>query len=153
MNDGVYPTSIRETQLARNQLLFRSGTVDPYIKKLSFTDSGYIHRYGQDTVGRVRTDYLHKAQKAIEQAMQSAQYTLDNSSSGTEKSKATKRISKYTKQLAEIRLYDEAIAHIANQRIPLDLDDGVKANYAKFQGVEVSREGMKTVKVDLLAKI
>ena len=153
MNDGVYPTSIRETQLARNQLLFRSGTVDPYIKKLSFTDSGYIHRYGQDTVGRVRTDYLHEAQKAIEQAMQSAQYTLDNSSSGTEKSKATKRISKYTKQLAEIRLYNEAIAHIANQRIPLDLDDGVKANYAKFQGVEVSREGMKTVKVDLLAKI
>ena len=53
----------------------------------------------------------------------------------------------------EIQLYDEAIAHIANQRIPLDLDDGVKVNYAKFQGVEVSREGMKTVKVDLIAKI
>lgn len=127
--------------------LFDSG------KQNGFKALIYIHRYGQDTVGRVRTDYLHKAQKAIEQAMQSAQYTLDNSSSGTEKSKATKRISKYTKQLAEIRLYNEAIAHIANQRIPLDLDDGVKANYAKFQGVEVSREGMKTVKVDLLAKI
>ena len=85
--------------------------------------------------------------------MQSAQYTLENSKSGTEKSKATKRISKYTKQLAEIQLYDEAIAHIANKRITLDLDDGVKVNYAKFQGVEVSREGMKTVKIDLLAKI
>lgn len=46
-----------------------------------------------------------------------------------------------------------AIAHIANQCIPLDLDDGVKVNYAKFQGVEFAREGMKTVKVDLLAKI
>ena len=113
----------------------------------------YLHRYDQDTVGRIRTDYLHKTQKAIEQAMASAQYTLENASSGTEKSKATKRISKYTKQLAEIQLYDEAIAHIANQRIALDLDDGVKVNYAKFQGVEVSREGMKTVKVDLLAKI
>lgn len=56
-------------------------------------------------------------------------------------------------RLAEIRLYDEAIAHVASQRIPLDLDDGVKMNYAKFQGVEVSREDMKTVKVDLLAKI
>ena len=32
--------TLRETQLARNQLLFRSGTVDPYIKTLSFTDSG-----------------------------------------------------------------------------------------------------------------
>lgn len=113
----------------------------------------YMHRYNQDTVGRVRTDYLHKTQKAIEQAMQSAQYTLENSKSGTEKSRATKRISKYTKQLAEIQLYDEAIAHIANKRIALDLDDGVRVNYEKFQGVEVSREGMKTVKVDLLAKI
>ena len=85
--------------------------------------------------------------------MQSAQCTLENSKSGTEKSKATRRIAKYTKQLAEIQLYDEAIAHVANQRIALDLDDGVKVNYAKFQGVEVAREGMKTVKVDLLAKI
>lgn len=127
--------------------LFDSG------KQNGFKALIYLHRYDQDTVGRVRTDYLHKTQKAIEQAMQSAQYTLDNSKSGTEKSKATKRLSKYTKQLAEIQLYDEAIAHIANQRIALDLDDGVKVNYEKFQGVEVSREGMKTVKVDLLAKI
>lgn len=127
--------------------LFDSG------KQNGFKALIYMHRYNQDTVGRVRTDYLHKTQKAIEQAMQSAQYTLENSKSGTEKSKATKRLSKYTKQLAEIQLYDEAIAHIANQRIALDLDDGVKVNYEKFQGVEVSREGMKTVKVDLLAKI
>lgn len=127
--------------------LFDSG------KQNGFKALIYLHRYDQDTVGRVRTDYLHRSQKAIEQAMSSAQYTLENSRSGSEKSKATKRISKYTKQLAEIQLYDEAIAHIANQRIQLDLDDGVKVNYAKFQGVEVSREGMKTVKVDLLAKI
>lgn len=127
--------------------LFDSG------KQNGFKALIYMHRYDPDTVGRVRTDYLHKTQKAIEQAMASAQYTLENSRSGSEKSKATKRISKYTKQLAEIQLYDEAIVHVASQRIPLDLDDGVKVNYAKFQGVEVSREGMKTVKVDLLAKI
>ena len=127
--------------------LFDSG------KQNGFKALIYIHRYEENTVGRVRTDYLHKTQKAIEQAMQSAQYTLDNSKSGTEKSKATKLLTKYTKQLAEIQLYDEAIAHIANKRIALDLDDGVKVNYEKFQGVEVSREGMKTVKIDLLAKI
>ena len=127
--------------------LFDSG------KQNGFKALVYLHRYDQDTVGRVRTDYLHKTQKAIEHAMQSARYTLENSKSGTEKSKATRRITKYTKQLAEIQLYDEAIAHVANQRIALDLDDGVKVNYAKFQGVEVAREGMKTVKVDLLAKI
>lgn len=113
----------------------------------------YMHRYDADTVGRVRTDYLHKAQKYVETAMQSAQYTIDNATSSSEKSKATKAVTKYTKQLAEMRIYDEAIAHVANQRIEIDLDDGVKVNYAKFQGVEVAQEGKKALKVDLLAKI
>ena len=113
----------------------------------------YMHRYDTDTVGRVRTDYLHRAQKYVETAMQSAQYTIDNASSASEKSKATKAVTKYTKQLAEMKTYDEAIAHIANQRIKIDLDDGVKVNYAKFQGVEVAQEGKKALKVDLLAKI
>lgn len=113
----------------------------------------YMHRYDADTVGRVRTDYLHKAQKYVETAMQSAQYTIDNATSASEKSKATKAVTKYTKQLAEMKIYDEAIAHVANQRIEIDLDDGVKVNYAKFQGVEVAQEGRKALKVDLLAKI
>ena len=127
--------------------LFDSG------KQNGFKALIYMHRYDADTVGRVRTDYLHKAQKYVETAMQSAQYTLDNASSSSEKSKATKSITKYTKQLAEMQIYDEAIAHIANQRIAINLDDGVKVNYAKFQGVEVAQEGKKALKVDLLAKI
>lgn len=51
-----------------------------------------------------------------------------------------KAVSKYTKRLAEMQTYDQAIAHVANQRIEIDLDDGVKVNYAKFQGVEVAQE-------------
>ena len=127
--------------------LFDSG------KQNGFKALIYMHRYDADTVGKVRTDYLHKAQKYVETAMQSAQYTLDNASSSSEKSKATRSITKYTKQLAEMQIYDEAIAHIANQRIEIDLDDGVKINYAKFQGVEFAQEGKKALKVDLLAKI
>ena len=127
--------------------LFDSG------KQNGFKALIYMHRYDADTVGRVRTDYLHRAQKYVETAMQSAQYTIDNATSASEKSKATKAVTKYTKQLAEMRIYDEAIAHVANQRIEIDLDDGVKLNYAKFQGVEVAQEGKKALKVDLLAKI
>lgn len=127
--------------------LFDSG------KENGFKALVYLHRYDADTVGRVRTDYLHKEQGYVEAALRSAEYTVENSSSASEKSKETKAISKYTKQLAEMRIYDEAIAHIANQRIELDLDDGVKVNYEKFQGIEVSREGQKSLKVDLLAKI
>lgn len=127
--------------------LFDSG------KQNGFKALIYMHRYDADTVGRVRTDYLHRAQKYVETAMQNAQYTIDNASSASEKSKATKAVTKYTKQLAEMKIYDEAIAHIANQRIEIDLDDGVKVNYAKFQGVEVAQEGKKALKVDLLAKL
>lgn len=127
--------------------LFDSG------KQNGFKALIYMHRYDADTVGRVRTDYLHKAQKYVETAMQSAQYTIDNATSASEKSKATKAVTKYTKQLAEMRIYDEAIAHVANQRIKIDLDDGIKVNYAKFQGVEVAQEGKKALKVDLLAKV
>ena len=127
--------------------LFDSG------KQNGFKALIYMHRYDSDTVGRVRTDYLHRAQKYVETAMQSAQYTIDNASSASEKSKATKAVTKYTKQLAEMKIYDEAIAHIANKRIEIDLDDGVKVNYEKFQGVEVAQEGKKALKVDLLAKI
>ena len=127
--------------------LFDSG------KQNGFKALIYMHRYDADTVGRVRTDYLHRAQKYVETAMQSAQYTIDNASSASEKSKATKAVTKYTKQLVEMKIYDEAIAHIANKRIEIDLDDGVKVNYEKFQGVEVAQEGKKALKVDLLTKI
>ena len=76
--------------------LFDSG------KQNGFKALIYMHRYDADTVGRVRTDYLHKAQKYVETAMQSAQYTIDNATSASEKSKATKAVTKYTKQLAEM---------------------------------------------------
>ena len=108
--------------------LFDSG------KQNGFKALIYMHRYDADTVGRVRTDYLHRAQKYVETAMQSAQYTIDNASSASEKSKATKAVTKYTKQLAEMKIYDEAIAHIANKRIEIDLDDGVKVNYREIPG-------------------
>lgn len=64
--------------------LFDSG------KQNGFKALIYMHRYDADTVGRVRTDYLHRAQKYVETAMQSAQYTIDNASSASEKSKADK---------------------------------------------------------------
>lgn len=127
--------------------LFDSG------KQNGFKALIYMHRYDADTVGRVRMDYLHRAQNYVETAMKSAEYTIENTSVASEKSKAMKAVSKYTKQLAEMQTYDQAIAHVANQRIEIDLDDGVKVNYAKFQGVEVAQEGKKALKVDLLAKI
>ena len=112
-----------------------------------------MHRYQPNLIARVRTDYLHKTQKAIEQNLSHCENIISNSSNKSEISKATKDKSKYIKQLDEIRAYDEALGHMANQHIEIDLDDGVKVNYAKFQKIEVSREGEKTKKVNLLKNI
>lgn len=127
--------------------LFESG------KENGFKALIYLHRYNEDTVGRVRADYLHKTQAAIENAITNCDVVLESNASASDKAKAVKQKGKLVKQLAETRIYDQAIAHIAHQRIPLDLDDGVTVNYAKFQGIEVSSEGKKSVKVDLLGKI
>ena len=113
----------------------------------------YLHRYTPDTVGLIRSDYLTKTQSMIENALKNAEYAINTSGSAVDRAQATKKRDKYIKQLAEIRAYYPALSHIALQRINLDLDDGVKVNYAKFQGIEVSIEGEKKQRVDLLAKI
>ena len=113
----------------------------------------YIHRYEPSLVARIRTDYLHKTQKAIEQRIENNNNIINNSSSKQDVAKATKEKAKLQKQLKETQEYDEVLAHIANQNIKIDLDDGVKVNYAKFQNIEIKKEGSKTKKVNLLKKI
>ena len=122
-------------------------------KENGFNCLVYMHRYEPSLVARIRTDYLHKTQKAIEQAIANCENIIENSSSNTEITKATKDKAKLQKQLKETIEYDEALAHIANQIIEIDLDDGVKVNYAKFQNVEVAKDGKKTKTVNLLRKI
>nr|WP_278514403.1 BREX-1 system adenine-specific DNA-methyltransferase PglX [Methanobrevibacter smithii] len=113
----------------------------------------YMHRYDSSIIARVRTDYLHKTQKAIEQNMSHCDSIIANSTNKSEVSSATKDKSKYIKQLDEIKLYDEALRHMATQNIEIDLDEGVKENYKKFQKIEISFEGEKPKKINLLKNI
>ncbi len=55
--------------------------------------------------------------------------------SPAERVKLTKQLSKIRDQAEELRVYEEKIHHLADQMISIDLDDGVKVNYAKFQDV------------------
>src|SRR5690554_3944387 len=128
--------------------LFDSGRQDGFKALI------YMHRYDPSTVARVRTDYLHSLQKKYEAEINHLDILIDSDISQREKAAARKKKEKILKQIEECRLYDEAIAHVANQRIEIDLDDGVKVNYAKFQGVEIPQgKGRKPLKADLLAKI
>ena len=122
-------------------------------KENGFNCLVYMHRYESSLVARIRTDYLHKTQKAIEQRIENNNNIINNSNSKQEIAKTNKEKAKLQKQLKETQEYDEFLAHIANQNIEIDLDDGVKINYSKFQNVKVSKEGKKTKKINLLKKL
>ncbi len=114
----------------------------------------YMHRYDISTVATVRTDYLHVLQRKYEAEINRLDIVLDSNVSAREKNEARKKKEKIQKQLAECFQYDQVIAHIAHQKIAIDLDDGVKVNYANFQNVEIPQgEGKKPLKANLLAPI
>ena len=93
----------------------------------------YMHRYDENTIGRIRADYLFKMQRAYENELKRTQDTIDSSTNAREVAQAEKRKEKLTKQMKETRDYDQKIAHLALARISIDLDDGVKVNYEKIQ--------------------
>lgn len=107
--------------------LFDSGKADGFKALI------YLHRYDQDTIGRLRIDYLHKLQRVYENEIHRMRDTIEKSRDTRDVNAATKRLEKLTKQLKEAKEYDEKIAHLALARIALDLDDGVKVNYEKLQ--------------------
>lgn len=107
--------------------LFDSG------KQNGFKALIYLHRYTPDTIGNLRVDYLHKMQRVYESEIGRMQDMIDHSTNSREVAVSTKRKEKLQKQLKECRDYDEMIAHLALNRIELDLDDGVKVNYRKIQ--------------------
>lgn len=114
----------------------------------------YMHRYDESTVAKLRTDYLHSLQRKYEaEILRQQQLSESASLSAREKTAAKKKIYRINKQIEEIKLYDQVVAHVANERISIDLDDGVKHNYALFQGVKVPTDSGKEVKMDLLTKI
>ncbi|KAA8675104.1 BREX-1 system adenine-specific DNA-methyltransferase PglX [Clostridium sp. HV4-5-A1G] len=107
----------------------------------------YMHRYNEDTTGKLRVDYLHEMQKAYERTMDNLKDDIVHNKNPREVAKSEKRLAKITKQLKECKDYDEKIAHLALARIPIDLDDGVKVNYSKVQTDEKGKN------LQILAKI
>ena len=108
--------------------LFDSG------KKNGFKALIYMHRYQQDTIARIRTDYVHEQQARYRTAIADLETRIANASTG-ERVKLNKQLKTLNDQATEIHEYEEKIHHLADQMISIDLDDGVKVNYAKFQDV------------------
>ena len=108
--------------------LFDSG------KKNGFKALIYMHRYQPDTIARIRTDYVHEQQSRYRTAIADMENRIANAST-SERVKLNKALTKLKDQDGELRNYEEKIHHLADQMIVIDLDDGVKVNYAKFQDV------------------
>ena len=108
--------------------LFDSG------KKNGFKCLIYIHRYQPDTIARIRTDYVHEQQARYRTAIADLEQRIANASTG-ERVKLKKKLTALQAQDTELRIYEEKIHHLADQMISIDLDDGVKKNYAIFQDV------------------
>lgn len=108
--------------------LFDSG------KKNGFKALIYMHRYQPDTIARIRTDYVHEQQARYRTAIADLEQRMVNASTG-ERVKLNKKLNTLQAQDTEIRIYEEKIHHLADQMISIDLDDGVKKNYAIFDTV------------------
>ena len=103
-------------------------------KKNGFKALIYMHRYQPDLLARVRTDYVHQQQERYRAQVSYAEDALATAEKGN-RVKLEKRISKLNDQLREASEFEEKVHHLADQMIEIDLDDGVKVNYAKFQDV------------------
>ena len=93
-----------------------------------------MHRYQPDTIARMRTDYVHEQQSRYRTTIEDLEQRIA-SASGSDLVAFKKKHKKVQEQATEIQEYEEKIHHLADQYIPIDLDDGVKNNYAIFGDV------------------
>ena len=105
--------------------LFSSG------KEKAFECLVYLHRYNEATLPRMRTEYVTPLLGQIASRIERKRMEQTEASTSDAK-RISKEIDSLTKQLAELRAFDDQLKHHADMRISLDLDDGVKVNYGKF---------------------
>lgn len=106
--------------------LFSSG------KQGAFQALVYLHRYNESTLARMRTEYVMPLISKMSAMANSLESEIENSDSAAEIKCKEKELQNLHKQQAELSSFEEKLRHFADQRIHLDLDDGVKVNYGKF---------------------
>lgn len=104
-------------------------------RKNSFKALVYIHRYDRDTIARMRTGYVYKQQELYKTRIETYKKRVDTAASQADKNKYKKELKRLQDQFDEIHAYEEKIHHYADLRQEIDLDDGVKHNYALFADV------------------
>ena len=100
----------------------------------SFQCLVYLHRYTRDTVNRVLNRYLREYLAKMRHALQGHENTLASvAASARDKTRARKEADALRRAIRECEDWErDALLPLAQRRIDLDLDDGVKVNYLKL---------------------
>ena len=106
--------------------LFDSG------KKGGFRALIYMHRCTPDTLKRMHKVYLHKQQEFFRTAPDSLTLQIKRCS-GSEKVKLAQQQLRLKARAEEVISYEKKLHLLANKMIPIDIDEGVRKNYAIFQ--------------------
>jgi hypothetical protein len=94
----------------------------------------YMHRYRADTVSVLLNDYLREFISKLEgERGRLEKLSDDPSASQGQRTKALKDVAVVVKQIDELNEWErDVVFPLAQAKIEIDLDDGVKANYPKF---------------------
>ena len=105
----------------------------------------YMHRYTPDTLNITLNDYVRSLRDRLEAGMRAAKaLEINQDASAAEKNRAKRDIDRFANQMAEVTEWERDLLYpLAVERIRIDLDDGVKANYPKFLGVLKPIKGLE----------
>ncbi len=103
-------------------------------KGKAFNALVYMHRYDENTVGRIRHDYMLKYQARLESELKNIADDID-SVTGSERKNLEKQQTNIANKVNEIKKYDEKIKYFTEHKVSIDLDDGVMVNYTKLADI------------------
>ena len=146
LNDGFYTDHLKIYQKRPIYWMFSSG------KYSGFKCLVYMHRYTEDTLALINGKYFLPESTRLKNDMEELNNQI-NSAEGRDKIRFEKERQKLAASYNEAIEYGQVLDHMANKYIAIDLDDGVKVNYAKFQGIELVTDSGTKVKKDLLVPI
>jgi len=101
--------------------------------KKGFSALVYMHRYTKDTCNNLLNGYLREYIKKIDGKISHLEHVSATADSAREKAAANKELEKLRKVQKECQDWErDTLLPLAQQRLEIDLDDGVKVNYLKF---------------------
>lgn len=146
LNEGFYADHLKIYQKRPIYWMFSSG------KNNAFKCLIYLHRYNEDTLAKINSKYFLNESARLNVEVNETRTFLE-AADGREKLRLDKQMKLLSARQKEMIEYGQVLDHMANKYINLDLDDGVKVNYAKFQGIEIVNDSGAKVKKDLLVPI